>query len=245
MKRGIVLMFAVAGMVQAQELERVGRVATVMVDGDVCQRIQTAKSARSMLQKDPRDPWDQEHRERHRGHPGEVERAERPSHGAPVAAGTDVALHERPEGGGHPAGHHGAREDAPESHRRHHARRELDEQERRKDVPGRDGGREPPHHASASPGHQDVDHGGAQLEEEVVAGLEAEVVAGDEEEGGPDEAAPQRVDEGEHPDRPERVECSGSIACYDLRSRQYRHRTDSCWSSCQRSCNNGRRTGTS
>jgi hypothetical protein len=57
MKRGIVLMFAVAGLVQAQELERVGRVATVMVDGDVCQRIQTAKSARSMLVKDPRDPW--------------------------------------------------------------------------------------------------------------------------------------------------------------------------------------------
>lgn len=41
----------------ARELDRVARVATVMVDGDVCSRIQTPRSARYLLEKDPRDPW--------------------------------------------------------------------------------------------------------------------------------------------------------------------------------------------
>ena len=40
-----------------RELEEVARVATVMVDGDVCQRIETPRSAQFQLKKDPRDPW--------------------------------------------------------------------------------------------------------------------------------------------------------------------------------------------
>ena len=39
------------------ELDRVARVATVMVDGDVCRHIQTARATQLLLQKDPRDPW--------------------------------------------------------------------------------------------------------------------------------------------------------------------------------------------
>lgn len=39
------------------ELDRVAHTATVMVDGDVCRRIQTARSARLLLETDPRDPW--------------------------------------------------------------------------------------------------------------------------------------------------------------------------------------------
>jgi hypothetical protein len=42
---------------RAAELERVARIASVMVDGDVCHRIQTSRSAASMLATDPRDPW--------------------------------------------------------------------------------------------------------------------------------------------------------------------------------------------
>jgi hypothetical protein len=42
---------------RGRELERVAEVATVMVDGDVCRRIQTPRSARMLLEKDPRDPW--------------------------------------------------------------------------------------------------------------------------------------------------------------------------------------------
>jgi hypothetical protein len=42
---------------RAMELDRVARTATVMVDGDVCRRIQTPRSARMLLEKDPRDPW--------------------------------------------------------------------------------------------------------------------------------------------------------------------------------------------
>jgi len=41
----------------AIDLDHVARVATAMVDGDVCRRIQTPRSARLLLEKDPRDPW--------------------------------------------------------------------------------------------------------------------------------------------------------------------------------------------
>jgi hypothetical protein len=38
-------------------LDRVAQVATVMMDGDICRRIQTPRSAQYLLQKDARDPW--------------------------------------------------------------------------------------------------------------------------------------------------------------------------------------------
>ncbi len=41
----------------ARELNEVARVATVMVDGDVCQRIVTPRALDYMFKKDPRDPW--------------------------------------------------------------------------------------------------------------------------------------------------------------------------------------------
>ena len=41
----------------AADLDRVARTATAMVDGDVCLRVQTPRSARLFLQKDARDPW--------------------------------------------------------------------------------------------------------------------------------------------------------------------------------------------
>lgn len=42
---------------RARALDRVAEVATAMVDGDVCGRIQTPRSAEFLLKKDPRDPW--------------------------------------------------------------------------------------------------------------------------------------------------------------------------------------------
>ena len=42
---------------RAGKLAEVARVATVMVDGDVCKRIQTPRSQRFMSKKDARDPW--------------------------------------------------------------------------------------------------------------------------------------------------------------------------------------------
>jgi hypothetical protein len=41
----------------ARELDDIGRIATVMVDGDVCQRIVTKRAAAYMLKPDPRDQW--------------------------------------------------------------------------------------------------------------------------------------------------------------------------------------------
>ena len=41
----------------ATALERVARVATAMIDGDVCKRIETTRSRSFALKKDPRDPW--------------------------------------------------------------------------------------------------------------------------------------------------------------------------------------------
>jgi hypothetical protein len=40
-----------------RELDEVARAATVMVDGDVCQRIVTPRALDYMFKKDPRDPW--------------------------------------------------------------------------------------------------------------------------------------------------------------------------------------------
>lgn len=42
---------------RAKELDRVAQVATAMVDGDVCLRIQTPRSAQFLFKTDPRDPW--------------------------------------------------------------------------------------------------------------------------------------------------------------------------------------------
>jgi hypothetical protein len=55
MRYGLVLFLVTAAA--AADLADVARVATVMVDGDVCKRIQTPRSERFMLKKDPRDPW--------------------------------------------------------------------------------------------------------------------------------------------------------------------------------------------
>jgi len=41
----------------AQQLDQVARVATAMVDGDVCLRIQTKRSLEFLEKKDPKDPW--------------------------------------------------------------------------------------------------------------------------------------------------------------------------------------------
>ena len=50
---------AAAGQTNAapDNLDEVARIATVMVDGDVCRRIPTARSREYLLKKDPRDPW--------------------------------------------------------------------------------------------------------------------------------------------------------------------------------------------
>lgn len=39
------------------DLDQIARVATVMVDGDVCQRILTPRASRYILRTDPRDRW--------------------------------------------------------------------------------------------------------------------------------------------------------------------------------------------
>jgi hypothetical protein len=41
----------------ARELEEVARIAAVMVDGDVCQRIMTERSLKKLFAIDPRDRW--------------------------------------------------------------------------------------------------------------------------------------------------------------------------------------------
>src|SRR5574340_827202 len=41
----------------ARQLDEVARIATVMMDGDLCRRIQTPRSASLLLKKDTRDPW--------------------------------------------------------------------------------------------------------------------------------------------------------------------------------------------
>ena len=42
---------------QQQDLQEIARVATVMVDGDVCQHIVTQRALQHMLHSDPRDNW--------------------------------------------------------------------------------------------------------------------------------------------------------------------------------------------
>ena len=41
----------------ARELDQIARVGSVMVDGDVCERILTSRAAESLLKEDPRDKW--------------------------------------------------------------------------------------------------------------------------------------------------------------------------------------------
>lgn len=48
---------AFAGDPLAEQIDSVARVATAMVDGDVATRIQTRRSADSLLKTHPRDPW--------------------------------------------------------------------------------------------------------------------------------------------------------------------------------------------
>jgi hypothetical protein len=43
--------------VHLQNLEEVARSATAMLDGDICLRIETARSTSFRLKADPRDPW--------------------------------------------------------------------------------------------------------------------------------------------------------------------------------------------
>jgi len=56
------LLLAATGLFAQQDnrssaLDRVAQVATVMIDGDTCRRIQTPRSAQYFLQTDARDPW--------------------------------------------------------------------------------------------------------------------------------------------------------------------------------------------
>ena len=41
----------------ARDLDEIGRIAGVRVDGDVCGRIMTARSLEKMFAEDPKDPW--------------------------------------------------------------------------------------------------------------------------------------------------------------------------------------------
>jgi hypothetical protein len=47
----------VSSEARAQELDRVAKTATAMVDGDVCLRIETKRSREFLQKNDPRDPW--------------------------------------------------------------------------------------------------------------------------------------------------------------------------------------------
>ncbi len=40
-----------------KDLQEIARVATVMVDGDVCERIMTERALKKMFTVDPKDPW--------------------------------------------------------------------------------------------------------------------------------------------------------------------------------------------
>jgi hypothetical protein len=62
MRLAIILLAGGASILCAQgpgveELERVARTATVMVDGDICQRIQTKRSLEFLMKQNPKDPW--------------------------------------------------------------------------------------------------------------------------------------------------------------------------------------------
>jgi hypothetical protein len=61
--KGVLIALAMAAALHGADPERVrvldeiGRVATVMIDGDVCRRITTARAAEYLVKKDPRDEW--------------------------------------------------------------------------------------------------------------------------------------------------------------------------------------------
>jgi hypothetical protein len=62
--RATLLAFAIAAQVvygadadRTRTLDDIGRIATVMVDGDVCRRITTPRALEYMSKKDLRDPW--------------------------------------------------------------------------------------------------------------------------------------------------------------------------------------------
>src|SRR5208337_3783307 len=40
-----------------QDLSEIARVATIMIDGDICQHIVTPRALQHMLHEDPRDEW--------------------------------------------------------------------------------------------------------------------------------------------------------------------------------------------
>ena len=48
---------AVTKQEMSRQLDEIGRVASAMVDGDVCQRIMTKRALESMRKKDPKDPY--------------------------------------------------------------------------------------------------------------------------------------------------------------------------------------------
>jgi hypothetical protein len=48
---------AAVSSAQASTLDEVARVATILIDGDVCQRIVTARALAHLLHNDPRDEW--------------------------------------------------------------------------------------------------------------------------------------------------------------------------------------------
>ena len=65
MRSSVIVLLGAAAMAWAQtqpaamqrELESVARTASVMVDGDVCQRIVTKRAMASILERNPRDKW--------------------------------------------------------------------------------------------------------------------------------------------------------------------------------------------
>ena len=63
MRLAAILLLAAGSLLTAQsadvekEMDSVARIATVMVDGDLCQRIQTKRSLEFLLKTDPKDPW--------------------------------------------------------------------------------------------------------------------------------------------------------------------------------------------
>jgi hypothetical protein len=51
------LLLAIDSSQLARELDEIARVASVMVDGDVCERIVTPRAVKYLLKEDPRDQW--------------------------------------------------------------------------------------------------------------------------------------------------------------------------------------------
>ena len=48
---------SMSAVTQQQDLQEIARVATIMIDGDVCQHIVTQRALEHMLHSDPRDEW--------------------------------------------------------------------------------------------------------------------------------------------------------------------------------------------